>query len=209
MPKVIYYVASSLDGFIATEGNSLDWLLDFGFASFQDHYDQFISGVGALIMGAQTYEWIRREQPDTWDYGELPCLVLTHRELQAPPNSGVRFTSGDAGPVLEQALLLAEGRNVWVVGGGNGAAHGGTLPLLFDDLFGMVIHANGRPIARTGYLHVNYRKITPIETELVVDGWVDRVEGRKAFCKAELRDLDGNLLADSEALMIQLLPGQQ
>ncbi|MBM7459808.1 PaaI family thioesterase [Rhodococcus coprophilus] len=93
--------------------------------------------------------------------------------------------------------------------GGNGAAHGGTLPLLFDDLFGMVIHANGRPIARTGYLHVNYRKITPIETELVVDGWVDRVEGRKAYCKAELRDLDGNLLADSEALMIQLLPGQQ
>lgn len=92
--------------------------------------------------------------------------------------------------------------------GGNGAAHGGTLPLLFDDLFGMVIHANGRPIARTAYLHVNYRRITPIETELVVDGWVDRVDGRKAFCKAELRDVDGNLLADCEALMVQLLPGQ-
>lgn len=92
--------------------------------------------------------------------------------------------------------------------GGNGAAHGGTLPLLFDDLFGMVIHAAGRPIARTGYLHVNYRKITPIETELVVEGRVDRVEGRKAFCSAELRAQDGTLLADCEALMIQLLPGQ-
>ncbi|WP_435277411.1 PaaI family thioesterase [Rhodococcus yananensis] len=92
--------------------------------------------------------------------------------------------------------------------GGNGAAHGGTLPLLFDDLFGMVIHAHGRPIARTGYLHVNYRKITPIETELVVEGRVDRVDGRKAFCTAELRDLDGDVLADCEALMIELLPGQ-
>lgn len=92
--------------------------------------------------------------------------------------------------------------------GGNGAAHGGTLPLLFDDLLGMVIHAAGRPIARTGYLNVNYRKITPIETELVVEGRVDRVEGRKAFCSAELRDLDGTVLADCEALMIQLLPGQ-
>ena len=92
--------------------------------------------------------------------------------------------------------------------GGNGAAHGGTLPLLFDDLFGMVIHAHGRPIARTAYLHVNYRKITPIETELVVEGRVDRVDGRKAFCKAELCDLDGKVLADCEGLMVQLLPGQ-
>ncbi|CCW13215.1 hypothetical protein RAJCM14343_5719 [Rhodococcus aetherivorans] len=92
--------------------------------------------------------------------------------------------------------------------GGNSAAHGGTLPLLFDDLFGMVVHAAGHPIARTGYLHVNYRKITPLETELVVEGRVDRVEGRKLFCSAELHDFDGTLLADCEALMIQLLPGQ-
>jgi acyl-coenzyme A thioesterase PaaI-like protein len=92
--------------------------------------------------------------------------------------------------------------------GGNGAVHGGTIPLLFDDLFGMVIHASGRPIARTGYLHVNYRKITPLWDELVVEGRVDSVDGRKAFCSAELRDLDGTVLADSEALMIELLPGQ-
>ncbi|QBJ95678.1 PaaI family thioesterase [Rhodococcus sp. ABRD24] len=92
--------------------------------------------------------------------------------------------------------------------GGNGAAHGGTLPLLFDDLLGMIVHASGHPVARTGYLHVNYRKITPLETELVVEGRVDRVEGRKIFCTAELRDLDGVVLADCEALMVQLLPGQ-
>ncbi|RVW01546.1 PaaI family thioesterase [Rhodococcus spongiicola] len=92
--------------------------------------------------------------------------------------------------------------------GGNRAAHGGTIALLFDDLFGMVVHASGHPIARTGYLHVNYRKVTPIETELVVEGRVDRVEGRKLMCTAELKDLDGNILADCEALMIQLLPGQ-
>ncbi|WP_430333859.1 PaaI family thioesterase [Rhodococcus sp. ACT016] len=92
--------------------------------------------------------------------------------------------------------------------GGNGAAHGGTVALLFDDLLGMIVHASGHPIARTGYLHVNYRKVTPIETELVVEGRVDRVEGRKIFCTAELRDLDGTVLADCEALMVQLLPGQ-
>ncbi|CAM2840044.1 PaaI family thioesterase [Prescottella defluvii] len=92
--------------------------------------------------------------------------------------------------------------------GGNSAAHGGTIALLFDDMLGMIVHASGHPIARTGYLHVNYRKVTPIETELVVEGRVDRIEGRKLFCTAELRDLDGNVLADCEALMVQLLPGQ-
>lgn len=93
--------------------------------------------------------------------------------------------------------------------GGNGAAHGGTLPLLFDDLFGMIQHAYGRPISRTAYLHINYRKITPLGTELIVEGSVDRVEGRKTFISAVLKDTEGNVLADSEALMVQLLKGQQ
>ena len=134
MAKVIYYVASSLDGFIATEDDSLEWLLGFGFAAFQDHYDQFLAGVGAIIMGARTYEWIRREQPDTWDYGELPCLVLTRRNLHAPPNSGVRFAGGEPGQILEQARSLAGDRNVWVVGGGDVAAQFADAGLL-DELW--------------------------------------------------------------------------
>ncbi|MFC4605088.1 PaaI family thioesterase [Rhodococcus kronopolitis] len=92
--------------------------------------------------------------------------------------------------------------------GGNGAAHGGTLPLLFDDLFGMITHAYGRPISRTAYLHVNYRKITPIDTPLVIEGQVDRVDGRKTFITAKLMDAEGTVLADGEALMLVLLPGQ-
>nr|WP_296777510.1 PaaI family thioesterase [Rhodococcus sp. (in: high G+C Gram-positive bacteria)] len=92
--------------------------------------------------------------------------------------------------------------------GGNGAAHGGTLPLLFDDMFGMIQHAYGRPISRTAYLHINYRKVTPLNTELVIEGSVDRVEGRKTFISAVLRDLEGNVLADCDALMVQLLKGQ-
>ncbi|GBF16042.1 hypothetical protein Br6_03435 [Rhodococcus sp. Br-6] len=92
--------------------------------------------------------------------------------------------------------------------GGNSAAHGGTIGLLFDDMLGMIVYASGHPIARTAYLHVNYRQVTPLETELVLEGRVDRVEGRKLYCTAELRDLDGTVLADCEALMIELLPGQ-
>jgi acyl-coenzyme A thioesterase PaaI-like protein len=92
--------------------------------------------------------------------------------------------------------------------GGNMAVHGGVLPLLFDSVFGMVIQAVGRPISRTAFLHVDYRKITPIDTPLTVRGWLSSAEGRKGFVSAELRDQDGNLLAEATGLMLLLLPGQ-
>ena len=92
--------------------------------------------------------------------------------------------------------------------GGNHAVHGGVLPLLFDSVFGMVIHAAGRPISRTAFLHVDYRRVTPIDTVLTARGWLREAEGRKAFVNAELRDPDGNLLAEANGLMIRLLAGQ-
>ena len=92
--------------------------------------------------------------------------------------------------------------------GGNYAVHGGVLPLMFDWVFGMVIHATGRPISRTAFLHVDYRNVTPINTDLTVRGWLREAEGRKAFVNAELRDPDGTLCAESHGFMVRLLPGQ-
>ena len=92
--------------------------------------------------------------------------------------------------------------------GGNYAVHGGVLPLLFDSVFGMVIHAAPRPVSRTAYLHVDYRKVTPIDTSLIAKGRVKEVEGRKTFVAAELFDPEGNLLAEANGLMVSLLPGQ-
>ena len=92
--------------------------------------------------------------------------------------------------------------------GGNYAVHGGVLPLLFDSVFGMVIHAAGRPISRTAFLHVDYRRVTPIDTTLTARGWVRETDGRKAFVNAELLDPEGNLLAEANGLMIRLLAGQ-
>ncbi|MET0453080.1 MAG: PaaI family thioesterase [Mycobacterium sp.] len=92
--------------------------------------------------------------------------------------------------------------------GGNMAVHGGVLPLLFDSVFGMVIHAAGRPISRTAFLHVDYRNVTPIDTPLTARGWINSTDGRKAFVNAELHRPDGTLCAEANGLMIRLLPGQ-
>jgi acyl-coenzyme A thioesterase PaaI-like protein len=91
--------------------------------------------------------------------------------------------------------------------GGNGAAHGGTLPLLFDDLMGRIANASSRSVARTAYLTVNYRKITPIGVELQVEATVDRIEGRKRWVTGRLFHHE-TLVADADALFIELLPGQ-
>lgn len=92
--------------------------------------------------------------------------------------------------------------------GGNNAVHGGMVAMMFDVMCGMVIHAVGRPISRTAFLHVDYRNITPIDVPLTMRGWAAQMEGRKTFVNAELTDPAGVLLAEANGLMVQLLPGQ-
>ncbi|MFF1732140.1 PaaI family thioesterase [Streptomyces sp. NPDC058247] len=91
--------------------------------------------------------------------------------------------------------------------GGNGAVHGGVLPLLFDDVLGVFVAFQSERHCRTAYLHVNYRKVTPIRRPLRIDAAIDRVEGRKTYVTGRLYDGE-TLLADVEALFVQLLPGQ-
>jgi dihydrofolate reductase len=125
LPLTQYYTASSLDGFIADPDNSLEWLFtrhrdDAGVLS----YGRFIAEVGALAMGATTYEWLLRHEvyktsPDgVWPY-EIPCWVFTHRELPVVPGSPVELTSDPVASVHERMLEAAGGRNIWLVGGGD------------------------------------------------------------------------------------------
>lgn len=121
--KTQYYVASSLDGFIATADNSLEWLLRFGEPEGSS-YEAFISDVGALAMGSTTYEWIMRHQvhpdspkPAPWPYRQ-PAWVFTSRSLPAFEGADIRFVRGDVGVVHRQMIAAAGGKNVWIVGGG-------------------------------------------------------------------------------------------
>ena len=72
--KTQYYTAASLDGFIATVNDSLEWLFPLGDIAATS-YPTFFKGVGALAMGSATYEWILRHvvgpeatQPQPWPY---------------------------------------------------------------------------------------------------------------------------------------------
>jgi dihydrofolate reductase len=52
-------------------------------------------------------------------YGEKPCWVFTHRELALVPDANIFMVSGDVRRVHEAMVVAAQGRNVWLVGGGD------------------------------------------------------------------------------------------
>jgi len=125
--KTQYYCAASLDGFIATEDDSLDWLFALGSLE-ESSYPAFIAEVGALAMGSATYEWMLRnadkvavEAGSPWPYTQ-PAWVFTSRQLPLIPGADVRFVHGDVRGVHADMAAAAEGKNLWIVGGGALAA---------------------------------------------------------------------------------------
>jgi dihydrofolate reductase len=120
--KTQFYGASTLDGFLSTPDDRIDWLLQFG--DIAPSYSGFIAQVGAVVMGASTYEWllqnhIRPESatPQPWPYAQ-PTWVFTHRKHPVPPQADIRFVSGEVRPVHAAMLAEAAGKNIWLVGGG-------------------------------------------------------------------------------------------
>ncbi|MDT5011145.1 MAG: hypothetical protein QOH57_2762, partial [Mycobacterium sp.] len=83
MVRVIYDTATSFDGFIADSANSLDWLFAVG-QSGGEHFATFMAGIGVIVEGSTTYEWVLREsnlleEPDRWQefHGDRPTFVFS------------------------------------------------------------------------------------------------------------------------------------
>lgn len=91
--------------------------------------------------------------------------------------------------------------------GGNGAVHGGAIPLLFDDVLGRFANSGGRRISRTAYLHVDFRSVTPVEQDLTLSVRFARKEGRKRFVHGTL-SIGERICAEAEGLFVELRPGQ-
>lgn len=125
MGRTRYYTAASIDGFIADERNSLGWLFEVGGEDPGDGFRRFFAGVGAMAMGATTYEWVLEherllEAPERWSgyYGDTPCWVFTHRALPPIPGADIRLVRGDVAPVHAEMTRAAGDRDIWLVGGG-------------------------------------------------------------------------------------------
>ncbi len=164
-----YYTATTLDGYIADEHNSLDWLFevdreDAGESSFA----AFFAGVGAMAMGRTTYEWVLDherllDEPDKWRgyYGDTKCWVFAHASLPAIPGANVAFVQGDVAPVHEEMVRAAAGKNVWLVGGGDLVGQFADRDLLDEILVGIA------PVTLGAGAPLLPRRLTASRLELV------------------------------------------
>jgi dihydrofolate reductase len=151
--KTIYYTATSLDGFIATEDDSLDWLFQLG-AMEESSYTEFIADIGAIAMGATTYEWILRnadavaaEVGSAWPYHQ-PTWIFSHRTLPTVEGADIRFARGDVRRIHDEMKTAAVGKNIWIVGGGDLAGQFHDAGLL-DELIiqiGSATLCSGKPL---------------------------------------------------------------
>ena len=124
MAGTVFCTATTLDGFIATDDHSLDWLTTrIPSRDGPLDYAAFIAGVGSLCMGANTYEWVYRACHDDtgaetapWAYSQ-PCWVFTHHEVHPWPGAELRITTAPIADVHAELVAAAGGRDVWVVGG--------------------------------------------------------------------------------------------
>ena len=118
MPRVQYYVAASIDGYIAEEDGGLQWLFDAADNPLEGgdaNYNAFYAQVTALAIGASTYEIMLTHE---WAYEGVPAWVFTHRDLPIPDGADVRLVQGTVAEHLADMRAAAGDGNLWVVGGG-------------------------------------------------------------------------------------------
>jgi dihydrofolate reductase len=118
-----YYLAQSLDGYLADDDGGVEWLEGHegesdaeGAVPMGDDYDRFFGRVGALAMGSATYEFILGV--GSWPYGDVPAWVFTSRELPVLEGADIRFARGAVEGPHAEAVAAAGDRDVWLVGGG-------------------------------------------------------------------------------------------
>ena len=163
MSKTQYYCAASLDGYIAESDDTLAWLFNYegsyegdgaepGPMSEGGAYERFYEGVGALISGAITYEFVldHLAEGSEWPYRGKPYWVLSSRDLPVPEGEGVdvRIENATVTDLYDQMISAAGDRNLWVVGGGNVASQFADAGLLDEVLVTVVpvVLGAGKPL---------------------------------------------------------------
>lgn len=113
--KVTIHMVSSLDGFIAKNDGSVSWLQSsdsYEKGVTEEDAEEFIKTIDCFIIGSRTYELTLTLG---WPYGDVPTIVLTHRDLPAN-RENIEFYSGDLNKLVNDRLK-PKYKNIWLVGG--------------------------------------------------------------------------------------------
>jgi len=133
--EIVYYAASTLDGYIADEAGGVGFLDPFG-GEGEDHgFVEFYASIDSVIMGRATYE-VSLELSESWPFGDRPSYVLSSRELKLVHPSIRRREDGPREVV--EALEEMGHTRAWLLGGGKLAASFVDAGLLSECIIGVV-----------------------------------------------------------------------
>ncbi|WP_459502409.1 dihydrofolate reductase family protein [Bacillus sp. C1] len=146
--KVVLFIAQSLDGYIATKEDSLEWLFKVE-GEGDNGYAEFFETVDTVVMGKRTYDWIMDYEKGQFPYQNKECYVFS-RSIFKDMND-VKFVSEDVVNFINH-LKKKEGKNIWIVGGGD-LLHTFFKEKLVDELIvtvAPVIIGEGIPLFKVG-----------------------------------------------------------
>jgi len=119
--KLTIHMVSSLDGFIAKKDNSVSWFetsdtYEKGASVSEQDAEEFLKKIDCYVMGSRTYEHaLELSRSYGWVYGDVPTIVITHRDLPIE-RENIELFSGELNKLVNERLK-SNYRNVWLVGG--------------------------------------------------------------------------------------------
>jgi dihydrofolate reductase len=126
--RIVYYVAISADGFVATLDGGVDWLTPFQETGEDYGYADFFASIDGLIMGRTTYDQVLGF--GEWPYTDKPCWVLSSRPLES--KKPTIMASSESPDALTRRLAAVGYRRLWLVGGATTACAFENLKLVTD-----------------------------------------------------------------------------
>ena len=145
--------------------------------------------------------------PRPYDTGHRGRLSDTEHHEYLPRSPLVGEISPLAPPVawdLVDGKIVGHGTFRAAYEGPPGYVHGGWVALTFDEILGMANIASGHP-GMTGTLKIRYLRPTPLHQRVDLEGWTERVEGRRIVAKGTMT-VDGERTAEAEGLFVTISP---
>ena len=117
--KVLFYIAASLDGYIATPDGGVDWLPQPSAEEVDYGYADLLASVDTTLQGRTTYEQVLTF--GEWPYPSLRNYVFTHQPPTQAVHPSIEFVTENPVDFVAR-LRQQEGKNIWLIGGSTLAA---------------------------------------------------------------------------------------
>jgi dihydrofolate reductase len=112
--NLVLFIASSLDGYIATKDDSLEWLFNIE-GEGDNGFTEFYETVDTVLLGKRTYDWLMKQDIEEYPYKDKECYVFTRSSME--DTKDVKFINEDVTKFIDK-LKNQDGKNIWIVGGG-------------------------------------------------------------------------------------------